>query len=644
MPVTRRQAAGLHRVLGTAALFSTAYGNVGSSIYYALGLVTVYALGLTPIAFFISGAIFFFTAVTYAEATARFPEAGGSSSFTRHAFNEVVSFFAGWAQMLNYTVTIAISAVFVPHYLDRFWPGHLIGHPGDIIGGAVVVIFLGTLNVIGVKEAAGLNIFLALTDLATQALLVIIGLFAVFSPTVLRDNVHLGVTPSWSHFIVAIPVAMVAYTGIETVSNMAEEAIDPARHVPAAIMYVVVAVFAIYAFLPSVALSAMPVKPATAQQAKASQDTKNGYPKHYHQGQPMSDLGGRYANDPIAGLVDNLGLPNTVQTGLGYYVSILAATILVIATNAGIIGVSRLTYSMGQHRQLPEALRRVHPRYNTPYVAIISYCVIAVILMVGNTTFLGNLYAFGAMLSFTLAHAAVIWMRRTMPDDMPWRGPLSIRTSGYDIPLFAIIGGLGTGLSLLVTIGLNISDNVAPVGFLWLAFGLVLYVIYRRYQGLSLTQTVLAEQAAVGPTVEVEYRSILMPIASGRVDDEMTATALKLAAESHTSLVVIYPIEVPLTQPISSPMEAETAEAERELKEAAALGREYGVRVITRIVRTRNIGEAIVEEADRRGSEIIVIGAGHRTKSGQRLLGPRIDYVLRHAKCRVMVGALPAGG
>jgi nucleotide-binding universal stress UspA family protein len=108
--------------------------------------------------------------------------------------------------------------------------------------------------------------------------------------------------------------------------------------------------------------------------------------------------------------------------------------------------------------------------------------------------------------------------------------------------------------------------------------------------------------------------------------------------------VVIYPIEVPLTQPISSPMEAETAEAERELQQAAALGREYGVRVITRIVRTRNVGEAIVEEADRRGSEIIVIGAGARTKAGQRLLGPKIDYVLRHAKCRVMVGALPAGG
>ena len=206
MPVKRRHAGGLHRVLGTAALFSTAYGNVGSSIYYALGLVTVYALGLTPVAFFISGVIFFFTAVTYAEATARFPEAGGSSSFTRHAFNESVSFFAGWAQMLNYTVTIAISAIFVPHYLSKFWPGAgLDRHPVDIYGGAIVVLLLVLLNIVGVKEAAGLNIFLALADLGTQALLVVIGLFVVFSPEVLQANVDLGITPTWRDFIVADP-------------------------------------------------------------------------------------------------------------------------------------------------------------------------------------------------------------------------------------------------------------------------------------------------------------------------------------------------------------------------------------------------------------------------------------------------------
>jgi basic amino acid/polyamine antiporter, APA family len=639
VPLKRRQAGGLHRVLGTAELFSTAYGNVGSSIYYALGLVTVYALGLTPVAFVISGAIFFFTAVTYAEATARFPEAGGSSSFTRHAFNEAVSFFAGWAQMLNYTVTIAISAIFVPHYLAIFGGGDTLRtHPVDIIGGGLVVLLLAALNIVGVKEAAGLNIFLAFADLGTQALLVVIGLFIVFSPDTLQANVHLGVTPSWADFVVSIPVAMVAYTGIETISNMAEEAIDPPRHVPRSIMYVVVAVFAIYAFLPSVALSALPVGPASHQQVRDTKrfDCTN---QDLKLKEPTSDLACRYANDPVAGLVKNLKLPATIESGLGYYVAILAGTILIIATNAGIIGVSRLTYSMGQHRQLPEALRRVHPRFSTPYIAIALYSVVAIGLMFGNSTFLGNLYAFGAMLSFTLAHASVVWMRHTMPgDDMPYRGPLSFRVGSYDLPLFAVLGGLGTLASWLVTIVLHFSDRVAPVGLAWLVVGMVVYAVYRRTQGLPLTETVLAPAAAFGPAVEVEYRSILLPLTSHAITDEMTVTALRLAAESGTKLIALYPIPVPLDRPLTDPMPDESERAERELREAAALGSQYGVSVITRIVRTRNVGEAIVDEARRRGSEIIVLGAVQRQRGGEKMFGRVIDYVLRNADCRVMVG------
>jgi basic amino acid/polyamine antiporter, APA family len=647
MPVKRRQAGGLHRVLGTAALFSTAYGNVGSSIYYALGLVTVYALGMTPVSFAISGVIFFFTAVTYAEATARFPEAGGSSSFTRHAFNEAVSFFAGWAQMLNYTVTIAISAIFVPHYLNKFDPSlGLIGHPWDIVGGAVVVGLLVALNIVGVKEAAGLNIFLALADLGTQVLLVVIGLITVLSPHVLATNVHLGVTPSWSNFIVSIPVAMVAYTGIETVSNMAEEAIDPPRHVPRAIMYVVLAVFAIYSFLPSVALSALPVQPATPQQVANSHNTVLSCPKVVKLHEPTTDLACKYAGDPVAGLVEHLTIPVTIKQGLGYYVAILAATILIIATNAGIIGVSRLTYSMGQHRQLPEVIRHVHPRFNTPYIAIILYSVIAVMLMIppGAIAFLGNLYAFGAMLSFTLAHASVIQMRRKFdPADMPWRGPLSFHVGGYDLPLFAVLGGLGTFASWLVTVALHLTDGVAPVGMIWLAVGMVVYVTYRRTQHLPLTTTVIAPREVTGPAVEVEYRSILLPLTKHRVTDEMTATALRLAAESGTKLVALYPIQVPMNLPLSAPMAEESVVAEHELREAAALGQEYGVLVITRIVRTRNIGQAIVDEARRRRSEIIVLGAEQRKRGGERMFGRVIDYVLRNADCRVMVGTQPTG-
>ena len=278
----------LSRVHGVGALFAAAYGNVGSSIYYALGVTAAFALGLTPVAFVISGLIFAATAATYAEATVMYPEAGGSSSFARHAFNELVSFIAAWGQMLNYTITVAISAFFVPHYLAVFWAP--LGHaPGDVIGGAVLIAALAVLNIRGSQESAKLNLVLAIADLATQVVLVGIGLVLVFSPQVLVDNIHLGVAPTWSDFALGIAVGMIAYTGIETISNMAEEAKDAARTIPRSVGLVVAAVLGLYLLIPVVALSAMPV-------------TQNAA------GHFTTALGTKFANDPILGIVENLGL------------------------------------------------------------------------------------------------------------------------------------------------------------------------------------------------------------------------------------------------------------------------------------------------------------------------------------------------
>jgi basic amino acid/polyamine antiporter, APA family len=445
MAERRPKHSSLERVLGTGALFSTAYGNVGSSIYYALGLVAGFALGLTPVVFIISGLIFAATAATYAEATTMYPEAGGSSSFARRAFNEFWSFFAAWGQMLTYIITCAISAYFVPHYLGVFWEP-LGEAPLDIVFGIAVVAMLGVLNIVGVEEAAGLNIFLALADFLTQVLLVVVGLVLVFSPATLVDNIDFGTHPTWGDFLVSIPVAMVAYTGIETISNMAEEAKDFGRTIPRAVGGVVVAVATIYAFLPAVALSAMPVV--------------NG----------QTDLADKYAGDPVLGLVENLHL-GVLQHPAEIYVGILAATILFIATNAGLIGVSRLTYSMGQYRQLPEGLRQLHPRFRTPYVAIIVFGFVAcVAILPGQADFLGTIYAFGAMLSFTMAHLSVIALRIKQPDvERPWRGPLNVRFRGHDLPVFAVLGGAGTGLAWIVVSVLDL--KVLAAGGIWLVFG-----------------------------------------------------------------------------------------------------------------------------------------------------------------------------
>src|SRR6185312_10716965 len=430
--MAERHTPGLQRVLGVNALFATAYGNVGSSIYYALGLVASFALGLTPIVFVIAGGIFYLTAATYAEATSMYPEAGGSSSFARHAFNEFWSFFAAWGQMLNYVITVAISAFFVPHYIGGLFWAYLKTSPGDIIVGIAVIVILCAINIVGVKEAAGVNVVLAFTDFSTQLALVILGCVLVLSPETLINNVHLGTVPTWKNFIIAIPVAMIAYTGIETISNMAEEARDESHTIPQAIKGVVAAVFAIYALMPAVALSALPV---TCNAAGKCQ-TLLGLPESQ----------GGYAGDPVLGIVKHLNLGPFQHAG-EIYVGLLAATILFIATNAGIIGVSRLVYSMGLHRQVPEQLRQLHRRYGTPYIGILLFGSIACLVLIpGQAQFLGNVYAFGAMLSFTITHASLIQLRRRFPDEeRTWRGPGNVSVGSWDLPLFAVVGGLATG-------------------------------------------------------------------------------------------------------------------------------------------------------------------------------------------------------
>jgi basic amino acid/polyamine antiporter, APA family len=361
VPSRRRRQVQLERVLGTPALFSTAYGNVGSSIYYALGLTAVFALGLTPLVFIAAGLIFACTAATYSEGTVRFPEAGGSASFARHAFDELVSFTAAWAQLLVYVVTVAVSAFFVPHYLSIFWEP-LNRNPWDIVVGAIVIVILVAFNVVGVSEAAKLSVTLAVVDLGTQVLLVLVGLALVLDPATLVENVDLGVAPTWSSLALAVPVAMLAYTGVETVSNLAEEVRDPVRSVPNAYKLVALAVFAIFFTLPFVALSALPVRTIDGERT-----TLLALPPEQ----------GGFSNDPVLGLVENLGLEGHLLEAAQLYVGVLAATILFIATNAGVIGASRITYAMATYRQLPEVFRRLHPRFKTPWIALVVFACVA---------------------------------------------------------------------------------------------------------------------------------------------------------------------------------------------------------------------------------------------------------------------------
>jgi basic amino acid/polyamine antiporter, APA family len=620
----RRRAQRLERVLGTPALFATAYGNVGSSIYYALGLVAGIALGLTPLVFVISGIIFAATAATYAEGTVRFPEAGGSSSFARHAFNELVSFGAAWAQMLNYIITIAISAFFVPHYLSIFW-GPLRENPWDIVGGTAVVVVLVLLNIVGIREAARLNIVLAVVDFATQLLLVLLGFALVFnSHAVFSSNLHWGVAPTWSAFFLAIPIAMIAYTGIETVSNLAEEARDPPRDIPRSISWVAGAVFAIYFTLPMIALSALPV-----EKAKDGYQTLLGLPP---------DEGG-FKNDPVLGLVENLGLHGHVLDAAKIYVGILAATILFIATNAGVIGASRITYAMSSYQQLPEVFRRLHPKFKTPWLSLVVFAgVISIaVLLPGQTDFLGDMYAFGAMLSFTIAHLSVVALRvKTRDDREAFKLRPNIRIRGIDWPLFALFGALGTGAAWTVVVVQKSGPRWAGLG--WLALGLIVYFAYRRYVVRQPLTATLRAPVIIGPGAALEYRSILVPVKPGRASEEAIDLACRLAAERRGSIAAVSVVVVPLELPLDSTIEDEEERAYEALDSAAAIAELYGLDVTERLVRARHAGRAIVDEAIGRQSEIIVMGAP-RVSGRRAVFSATVDFVLKHAPCRVMVAA-----
>ncbi len=620
--MAERHTPGLQRVLGTNALFATAYGNVGSSIYYALGLVASFALGLTPIVFIIAGGIFYLTAATYAEATSMYPEAGGSSSFARHAFNEFWSFFAAWGQMLNYVITVAISAFFVPHYIGGLFWSYLKTSPGDIIFGIAVIVVLCAINIVGVKEAAGLNVVLAFTDFSTQLMLVILGCVLVLSPQVLVDNVHLGTAPPWKDFVIAIPVAMIAYTGIETISNMAEEAKDERHTIPAAIKGVVLAVFAIYALLPAVALSALPV---TCNAAGKCQ-TLLGLPESK----------GGFAGDPVLGIVKHLDLGPLQHAG-EIYVGLLAATILFIATNAGIIGVSRLVYSMGLHRQVPDKLRQLHPHFRTPWIGIIVFGGIACITLIpGQATFLGNMYAFGAMLSFTIAHLAVIRLRLKDPDrERPYRGPGTLSIAGRKLPLFAVLGGIGTAFAFVTVTVLHVAVAAAGVG--WLATGVVVYIAFRHSQGLDLVSTVKVAIPRPATETEAEYESVLVAFDEhGGYEPDVITTATRLAARKRRGIHVLVTISVPSTSPVDARMPRQEEIAQSIIEEAKV---QAGRRVSGHWVKVRagQTGRQIVEEARALRAEAIVMpmptdGSG---------FGRALATVLRERPCRVIVESSP---
>lgn len=452
----------LRRILGVASLFSTGYGNVGSSIYYALGIVALVTLGATPIVLSIAGIFFIFTALTYAEGTAMFPESGGSASFARHGFNNTAGFFAGWALMLSYIVTISISAYTIPPYLGYFWEplkDSLVLDTGVAMG---IVFFLMTINVIGVKETTIINIGATIIDVATQVSIVIIGFILIFSPAIIWHRI-ITHWPTTENFILGIALATIAYTGIETMSQMAEETKQPERIVPRSLLLMIVAVLVIFTGISLVSFSAM----------------------------SPEELATEWSRDPVAGIAANL--PTVLlQNILKPLIAILAGTILLVATNAGILGISRLTFSLASHKLQPPMLGQIHHRFKTPYVAIIIFSVVAIAILIPGfftpNAFknMGALYAFGSLLAFMFAHASILSLRIKKPElPRPFKLRLNLKIMQRELPISAIIGLMATSTVWIIII--STQPYSRWVGIAWIMVGLIIYLLLRRKHQLPLT-------------------------------------------------------------------------------------------------------------------------------------------------------------
>ncbi len=352
-----------------------------------------------------------------------------------------------------------------------------------------------------------------------------------------------------------------------------------------------------------------------------------------------TELGTKFADDPVLGIVENLGLGAGMTDVLRFYVGILAAVILLIATNAGLIGVSRLTYSMGQHRQLPERLRQVHPRFRTPYIAILAFSTVAAIALIpGETELLATMYSFGAMLSFTIAHVSVIKLRWRHPErEREWRPPLNFLRARQGDPT---VGGAGrAGHVRRMDRGHGAQQpHAGDRRGVDAVRARALRSSTGDSQRLPLKETVKVLTPEPLGVEEVEYQSVLVAFDEDPFSEEVVATADRLAARRRRGIHVLALITVPTHLPLDAPLEAEESEAQSKIERAKLI---CGMRVTGHVERVRpgQAGHVISEDA--RAIKAAAVVMQLRYRNGMPLYGKTLQTVLAERPCRVIVVAEP---
>jgi basic amino acid/polyamine antiporter, APA family len=618
-----RKLPALRRELDARALYSVAYGEIASSIYFALGVLAARALGFTPLVLLVVGVVFLLVSLSYAEGTAALPETGGAATFVRRATNDVFGFLTGWALFLDYLIVIALSALFLPHYLAGALRIHALARsPWDVMLAVIVILVVAAIRLVRRPSLYGVGIVVPALDLLTQLLLVVLGFALVFSPHALTRGTSLGTNPSWHDIAFALPLAMLAFTGLETVANLAAEARRPGVDLPRSVFGAIATVVTVYVAIAVVAVSAFPG--------------------------PDTELGTRFIRAPLLGVADRIGahLPLGLGGVLRVYVGLTGALVLLVAVTTSISGFSRLAFSMGEHGQLPRTFGRLSRRAHVSPMAIVSVTVIASAIVIvaasfrkDDVTFLASLFSFGVLVAFTAAQVAVIKLRVSDPDlPRPYRVPFDVQIGGRDVPLPSIVGSVATFAIWIVAMATHPAARYA--GPAWLAVGLVVFVAVRRTYGEGLLARVQAPDER--PVVaSAQFRKILVPMKLGIIGEEMLATAVKLASEHGAEVEALHVIRVPLEQSLEAEMLDEEERAEASLAEAKLLGADFGVTVVGTTVRARAIGHAIVDRAEEVDADLIVLGSAPRWRRQSRFFSPTVDFVLRRAPCEVLIVAFP---
>lgn len=614
--VVRLEKKSLKRVLGASDLFAVGYGDVGSSIYYALGATALYALGATPLALLIAGAVFICTALTYAELSSTYPEPGGSATFIRHACNDLVSFIAGWGLLLDYIVTVAISTFAIPPYLNYvFKLLHIpyVEAPWVHCSATIVIIaLLLAVNIVGIKYSGRLSLMLAVFTIVTQAGIILLGALFFLNFPYVFEHIKINAanaewSPDWLQFAKGCAMAMVAYTGIEAIAQLAAETKRPAISIPRAIKWTSAVVIFLYMGISAVGLSVM----------------------------SPQELGTKYLEDPVGGIVSNFPIGGDL---LGPWVGLIAAIVLLIAANAGLLGCSRLTFSMGEHYQVPDFCYKIHPRFRTPYVSLIVFSVLSSLVVVasrGHMLFLADLYNFGAQIAFFSAHMALLILRWNKPElKRPYRAPLNIYVGkNRYLPLTAIIGALATLTVWIVVVITKPEGRI--LGFSWMFIGLLMYFFYRKNKKLKLMGHLSIEKIKIKDYRPVQVKHILLAVRHVG-DTDFLQTAFQLASFHKAKVTAVFVLEVPYSIPIDGPVAEKEAQGELVLKQAEAISREFHLSIQLELIRARSIESTLLQLVEGNEYDLVIVGAESKELSQTKGFVAQMEKFLKDSSCPVI--------